>query len=315
MSGRARRWYWLALAAAVALLAGGAVVAYRGYRATAGPAGAVRGYFAALQRGDAAAALAFGTVPAGRRMLLTGAVLREQQALGPLRGVTIERTSTSGARGTVRVRYDVGLAAAPEEVEDDVPVVRRRGVWFLAHTAVRTRIALGGSQDRAAVLGRPVPRGSLLVFPGAVPVRFDSPYLQFAPDAGVVTFTSGPASVFPVELSSAGKDAVMTAVESALRQCLSGAAPVDPRCPLPDDRYVPGSVRGRLVGDVVDAVRVDLQAGPSGLVAISGTVAAFASYRRLGYTNIARRGHGTVQLDVAASTYATRPLQLHWTRT
>ena len=60
-----RALYWSAVVLAVAVLAGGAVFAYLGYRSTAGPDGTVRGYFAALARADAPAALGFGRLPAG----------------------------------------------------------------------------------------------------------------------------------------------------------------------------------------------------------------------------------------------------------
>ncbi len=44
-----RRWfYWLGVASAVVLLAGGATVAVRSYARTSGVDGVVRGYFAAL---------------------------------------------------------------------------------------------------------------------------------------------------------------------------------------------------------------------------------------------------------------------------
>jgi hypothetical protein len=313
VTGRGRWWYRLGVVVAAALVAGGAVTAYRAHRAMVGPAGAVRAYFAALQRGDAAGALALGAVPAGAHLLLTAAVLHEQQALGPLRNVTVEHATVAGDRGVVRVRYDVALSSAPQEIEDDIAVVRRDGEWRLTRTAVRIRLTLGGAQDRAALLGRALPRGPVLLFPGAVPVRFDSPYLQFAPDAGAVSFSAGASSLLPVELSPAGKDAVVSALATAVRRCLAGAAPVDPRCPVPDDRYVPGSVRGELTSTLTDAVRVELQAGAAGVVDVSATVMARASYRRLTYANVVRRGRGRVQLALVAQVYATSPVRLSWT--
>ncbi|MGN6607480.1 MAG: hypothetical protein ACTHMS_10800 [Jatrophihabitans sp.] len=313
MTARARWGFRLGGLIALALIAAGMLVAVRGGAEPTGAAGAVRAYFAALQRGDAAGALAEAVVPAGRRLLLTDAVLREQDALGPLRDVVVGSASTKGDRGSVRVRYRVALPDDPQQVDDVVPVVRRQGTWLVARAAVRTSLALAQANDRAALLGHSLPRGPVLLFPGAVPVRFDSPYLQFGPGTGAITFATGAQTLLPVQLSQAGTDAVVAAMTTALRTCLAGTAPVDPRCPLPDDRYVPGSVRGALTGSVADAVHAQLQAGPSGLISITGSIAVTASYTRLSYANVPRSGRGAIQLDLSATAYAVRPLTVSWT--
>src|SRR4051812_31040755 len=102
-----RALYWIAVLVALAGLVGGAAYAYVAYRATSGPDGAVKGYFAALARSDAPAALAFGDVPAGPHELLTSAVLAEQQRIAPLHHVQILDVSRSGGAASVRYSYQL----------------------------------------------------------------------------------------------------------------------------------------------------------------------------------------------------------------
>src|SRR3954454_11020099 len=107
-------WYWIAVVAAAALFGGGLALAYLGYAATSGPDGAVRGYYAALQRSDAPDALAFGSVPNGAHILLTGDVLAEQQRIAPMRGFSVVSTVQDGDRATVRVRYTLAFPGNPQ---------------------------------------------------------------------------------------------------------------------------------------------------------------------------------------------------------
>src|ERR1700753_1320051 len=104
-----RALYWTAVLIAVGALAGGAVIASPGYSATAGPDGAVRGYFDALARSDAPAALAFGGLPPGPRDMLTSQVLAEQQQIAPLRNVQIHDVRQDGSQATVRYSYRLGF--------------------------------------------------------------------------------------------------------------------------------------------------------------------------------------------------------------
>src|SRR5438445_5262352 len=100
-----RAVFWLAVSLAVAAILTGGTIALANYLDTSGPDGAVRGYFAALQRGDAAAALGFGDLPDASRALLTGKVLREQKRIAPIRDVTITHTDSASNQATVNVHY------------------------------------------------------------------------------------------------------------------------------------------------------------------------------------------------------------------
>jgi ribosomal protein L34 len=82
---------------------------------------------------------------------------------------------------------------------------------------------------------------------------------------------------------------------------------------LPDERFVPGTVRGRLSGSLADHVRIRLGDGAAGVLEIDGTQpVAATSYRRLGFDNRARTGSGRVVLVIGARAYAVAPLRLEW---
>lgn len=308
-SARARPGlYWAAVLVALVALVAGGVVAYLGYSATSGPGGTVRGYYAALQRGDAATALAFGKLPRGPHALLTDRVLRAQQQRAPLSHLEILSTNRAGAAATVTVDYDLGFATGVQHVIDQVPLRRVGDRWRLSAVAVAVTIELSRAGDRATIAGGRVPSGRTLLFPGAVPVRLDTPYLSAA--GGAVSFTSGGRVDVGVVVSQVGRSAVVRAVREGLTACLrAGAAG---RCPLPSDRYVPGSLRGSLSGSLADAVSLTVAPDPAGVIEVSGTIGFEGSYRKLDFDNVASGHTGTIQLPLSARTYAVTPLRLRW---
>ena len=307
-----RRLFWVAVVGAVALVVAGALLAVRGYERTAGPDGAVRGYFAALARGDSAAALAFGDVPDGPHTLLTADVLKSQQRIAPLRDVTVLATHRQGNRAVVVVRYVLDYPGSPQTINSRVPVHRQGNQWRLDAVAVPTSFDLERAVQRATVVGAGVPDGDTVVFPGAVPIGFDTPYLQLDAAEDSVSFgqASGGLRVY-VEVSPAGKRAVLAEVQRVLTACLAGRGGA--ACPQPDERYVPGSIRGSVVGSLAEQVDVSLDDGTAGVLVVKGDVVVEASgYRRLTFLNRAAGGHGRVVLALHARAYAVRPLKLVW---
>jgi hypothetical protein len=303
---------WTGVVLAVAAVIGGGLLAWHGYTRTSSAAAAVRAYFAALQRDDAAAALGYGTVPPGPHVLLTSEALKEQQAIAPIRSVRVISSRTRNGTGSVEVEYTIAFPNSPQSVRDTIAVVRRDGAWRLRASAVSTSLVMATAHNRASIAGKAVPDGEVLVFPGALPIRFDSPYLQLDPVQDYVSFGTGQVVSVAVDITRAARDAVVAALASALRSCLTSQHP-DPTCPLPDDRYVPGSIRAPLPSNIGDNLVIDLRSSPSGLLAISGAVTVKATYRRLTYANIAVAGKGSVQLAISATAYAVKPLHLKWT--
>ena len=302
--------FWPALVVAVAAVVGGAVVAVTSYAGTRGPAGAVRGYFAALQRADAPGALGFGDVPAGPRTLLTSAVLRAQQQVAPIVDLDVGTARRTGSRASVPVAYSLRYPAGDSRITAQVPVHETGGDWRLDAAAVSTRLLMQSAGQRASVLGRQLPSGDLPAFPGAPPIRLDTPYLELAPDIGIVPGRPGARS-YTVGITTVGRAAMEQAVLAAVRRCLSAASPA-PTCPLPTERYVPGSVHGALAGAASD-VSVSLDATAVGTLELSARVPVEAtSYRRLDFENRVSTGHGPVTLAVHAVAAARSPLTISW---
>jgi hypothetical protein len=304
-----RRFFWLAVLVATAAVVAGAVVAGTGYAATGGPDGAVRSYFSALAAGDAPRALAWGPAPAGSTGLLTSTVLRAQLALAPIEDVRVTSVDRAGRRATVHVGYTLGFDWGDRAVTASVPVREQGGDWRLVAAAVPVTLTLPAAH-RATLLGGPVPTGAVALFPGAVPVRFDSAYLELTPASSGITFGAAEVTTLQVEVTTAGVDAMRSAVTDALTHCL--AVHVTGTCPLPDDRYVPGSFSGSLRPGTSGALQVDVESDADGVLQASGTMLATVSYRRLDFTNRAVAGHGAVGFSVQARAYAVAPLHVAW---
>lgn len=304
-----RGLYWAAVLLSLVLLVAGGIVAYLGYTATSGPDGVVRGYFAALQRADAGSALAFGDVPAGPHTLLTDTVLREQQKIAPIKQVEVVSVQHRGAdKATVTVHYDIDFPDGPDQVTDQVPVVKRGSSWDLTRTAIPTSIDLTHALDRARIAGAAIPDGDTLLFPGAVPIRFDTPFLELG--AGAVTFATNTHVAVTVKVSAAGRSAVANALSTALQGCVSSGG--KGYCPLPSNRYVPGSLRGRLLTDVAGQMSLTVDPAAAGLIDVAGTVPFRGRYSQLDFDNIASTRYGTVQLPLTATLYAVRPVIIQW---
>jgi hypothetical protein len=309
---RRRVGYWAAVVGAVALFGGGLAVAYLGYAQTSGPDGAVRGYYAALQRSDAPDALAFGTVPAGPHVLLTSTVLAEQQRIAPIRGFSIVSTARHGNRATVRVRYALAFPRHPQRQQDDVRVRRTGDTWRLVRTALATKLYLPAALERASIVGAGIPEGTVLMFPGAVPISYDSPYLGLDPATATVSFASRSRTDVTTRVSAEGKAAVNRTIRHLLTKCLSAGPRTGASCPQPNPRYVPGSLHGRLAGAVGKKLIIDLEASDIGRLDVSGQVRLRGHYRRLTFTNQPRTESGRIKLGIQAFGYAVRPLRLSW---
>jgi hypothetical protein len=288
----------------------GAVLAYVGFRDADSPDRVVAGYFDALARSDAPAALGYAEVPSGPRTLLTSAVLREQQRIAAIRGVDVLAVDRSGDTARVSVRYELAFRSGSVHVLDAVPVHRSGGSWRMAAAAVPARLHLAAAQ-RATLAGGAVPEGTMLFFPGAVPLHFDSPYLQLAPDSRYLSFDSPTDTTLRVQVSPAGRQAVRTALGQALESCYTRSDGGSDTCPLPSDRYVPGSLRGA-VQPLGDRLTISVGKEPAGVLSITGTATFTGSYQRLTYENVPEPGSGSIAVPVHARAYAVAPLHVRW---
>lgn len=310
---RSRRGlFWIAVLLALLALVFGVVVAYLGYTASGGPEGAVRGYYAALAGGDAPRALAYGDAPIGSRTLITSTVLREQQRIAPLRDFQIIATDQRGSQAHVTVGYTLRFATGTEQVTDTVAVHQVNGDWRLVTPAVPTTISVQQAIDRMTFLGGAVPDGPVLLFPGALPIRLDTPYLQLSSGSGSVSFATGTVTNVTVDVSAAGRAAVATALQAKLHGCFAAAKP-DPLCPVPNDQIVPGSMHGRLTDDLSSAMSVSLDSSATGEIAVSGQVNFTGSYSQLSFDNVASTHSGQLLIPLSSVTFAVPPVSLRWT--
>ena len=309
---RHRALYWTCVVVAAAALVSGGVVSYVSYADTGGPAGAVRGYFSALARGDAPAALAFGDIPAGPRDYLTRAVLREQQRFAPMRDVHVTSTSRAGDKATVAVSYRLQFGEGTQQFSDEVGVQQRHGTWHLSTVAVSTRLELGQAEDRARILATTVPTEPVLLFPGAIPITFDTPYLQLSAATSSVQLDGPVQTTLVVEVTPQGRTAVLAALRTLFTPCLAGSPSADPRCPLPTSRGVPGSLHGAITGAFAPDATVAVAGVAAGRLDVTGHVHVKGRYQELDFSDLPVAHTGTVSVLLSASTYATAPLRLTW---
>jgi hypothetical protein len=303
--------FWLGVVVALVTMVGGGWYAYAEYRATSGPAAAVRGYFAALARSDAPAALAYGTVPDGPHDLLTSAVLARQQQLAPLHDVHIVEVAESGDDATVHFSYRLQFASDDQEFTGSLQVHDTGSGWRLAQTAVATTVQIDEAVDRFTFAGTSIPDGATLLFPGAVPLHFDTPNLQVDPATAAIQF--GGANPTEVELrpSPAVKASMAKALTTRLAGCLAGKVAVS-SCPAPPPRVVPGSLRGSIDGLVAPHLRFTVASTAAGVIEAVGRLPFQGSYRSLSYTNVVTAHRGSLTLSLSAVVPASGRLTIQF---
>lgn len=306
-----RQSFWFGLMVAVAVAMAGSSFAVDAYLAENQPQSVVESYFAALSRGDAAAALGYGTVPDGRRDLLTNQVLAAQNAIATIDNVTIVAVHQDGDNATVNIRYTLPLPTGDQVVFDRVPVVRAGHGWRLARSAVRETIGQDNGSQLATIAGSAVPSGDYLMFPGAVPAVFHTPNLVLSTPARLVQFAGDGTLLVNADVSPAGRKTIGAALNTAFDQCLAGKAPTQVLCPLPDPTLgVPGSLLGTSPDPPAKSVSV-LVGSADGRIDITGSVAVQARYQKLDVNNLAVRTDVTM-IDVRAHTFATQPSVIVW---
>jgi hypothetical protein len=187
--------------------------------------------------------------------------------------------------------------------------VQDGSTWRLLAAAVRVQLYLNNASGRATLAGAAVPDGDVALFPGAVPIRFDTPELQVA--HGAITFGAPTTVPLNVTISPSGQESLRAAVAAKLRACFPAGAASLPQCPLPDDpRIVPGSLRGTIDSGGIDRLDYSVESLSSGPIRVDGTLSFNGSYRRLDDDNIARSRHGHLSLHVRATTPSVDPVRL-----
>jgi hypothetical protein len=304
---RHRGVFWVAVLTSLVAVVAGVFVAVTTYVSATAPDNLATDYFRALSRGDATAALAYGDVPAGPRTYLTGGVLRAALEVASISDVSALSVDRGGNTANVTVQYQLGFRGNQKAVTDRVTLNRHGRSWRLASTAASVQIIAKVAGHRLTLAGSALPAGSVLVFPGALPLSVDTPNLEIGED--VVIHLTDKRTLRPT-LSKAGTQAVQAAIVSAVRACL-GTNP-SPSCPVPTDaRVVPGTVHGTLTGDLGHELTIQVT-GPDGLLDVRGSVAVRGSYQRLDFDNLPAATSGTTDLAIRAHCYAANPSKLVW---
>jgi hypothetical protein len=322
-SQRHRGAYWIAVLVSAALLVGGSISAVSGYLASSSPGGVVRGYFQALARGDAAGALGYGSVPPGEHAYLTADVLRAELAVGSISDIAVGAVTLHGVQASVNISYLLGLRAGPQQVSDVVNVVHSDRRWRLAESAIRANVTLAQAANRATFAGAALPTDRPVLFPGALPVSFDTPTLQMAGDSGILRFAGSESLDLRVEVSASGTGLIEAAVDRGLAACVA-ATVATALCPVPSGpvpsgpvpsaatRAVPGSLRGTLVAGATIVRTTVGEDSPDGTIDISGSFVVNGTYQALDYDNLASTATGKRTVTFYAHCYATSAGTIVW---
>lgn len=198
----------------------------------------VKGYLAALARGDAAAALSYSADQPGSKDLLSQEILKQQVARWPITNVRILDDDSAHSFGFGRVH----VTAKFGDNESDVTLsVKKTGKkWKLEHAAIKVD-TLGSGIENAALrtltfFGKSVGSSPAYVFPGFIDVASSNPNIDvklkkpFLLDA---LASSGTAYFNDAEftLSDAGLSDTMSAVTAALANCARSNQLRPPNCP------------------------------------------------------------------------------------
>lgn len=309
--GRYQGVFWFTLLLATVATLAGASIAVGAYQGAGDPGTVVQAYFAALNSGDAAGALGYGDVPPAQRDLLTSAMLAAQNAVAPIENLTVAGVRRNGDSATVDISYTLAFASGKTTVLDAVPVFRQGHYWRLARSAVPLTVDAGDGSTLASFAGSEIPTGDYAMFPGAVPVTYDTPNLELDSASRIVRFSGSGSLQVNAQVSAVGRKLITPVVRAALAACLAGKEEQQPLCPLPDpDQAVPGSLRGIASGKTSGPIQFLVESA-SGRIDITEEAAVKATYQQLDENNLA--SPATVEsVSVHAHCFATVPGTIIW---
>jgi len=310
---RHRGLFWAGVLCAVVLVVAGGAVAWFAYRQTDGPDGAVRGYFEAIARDDAAAALGYGTVPHGATPYLTDAVLKQQSAIAPMSGIGITDVTQHGRTAEVGYTYRLDFADGPQQVKGTLRTSEHGTRWRLDTVAAHVGLQLAQAQNRAALATTPIPVDPVWLFPGAIPIRFDSPDLELAASTDDVRLSDVGTISLRAQVAPAAKERLTRQLTAMLHTCVTSTSLAQTAdCPLPDDRYVPGSLHGTIARTSVDGLGYNVALDAGGELTVGGHVTFHGTYDVLDFQDVVHHRSGALSIPVQAQASLAKDLQLSW---
>ena len=240
-------------------------------------------------------------------------MLRAQQQVGRIGPVSVVAVDQAARTAVVSVHYSITFASGTGVVDDHLTLTEHGRSWRLTQTAVPVDLTLPTAQHRASVAGAVIPAGRPLVFPGAVPIAFDTPALQLSDAGRIAHFDDAKRPALGVTVSPAGRAVVSDAVVTALRACLTSPDP-DPLCPIPTGgRAVPGTVHGAATDAVLADLAVTVASDANGRLVVTGHVPVTGSYAELTFDNQrATRQVISYPLAIRAHASAVTPDDIVW---
>ncbi len=213
-------------------------------------ADAVKGYLAALARGDAEAALSYSDDQPASKDFLTNDVLKKQIAKWPISNVRI-LNDDSGAAGIGMGQVHVAATFGDKVSDATVRTKRTNKRWYLESAAIKLRpdpgSSINGADKTLTLFGKPISGQTTYVFPGYVDIGSSSPYLDVKSQPLLLDTLNSytPWVQATYSLNDAGNKAVIDALGTAFAACeRSSALKPPPPCPLAgldDYKYVEGS--------------------------------------------------------------------------
>lgn len=208
------------------------------------PTDAVKGYLDALSKGDANAALAYGSDQPASKEFLTDDILKQQIAKWPITNVRVLSANETGDMAQVHVVANFG-----DQTSDQTLLVKKQdGGWKLSAATAKLNLAASTLTTNPAT-GQPLPAPPITLFgkaisngstvyvlPGWLDLGSSNKYISVTAlrpvllDSLVTQGVAMPSGV-QVQLSEAGTAAAKKAVADAVAECAKSTSLSPPGCP------------------------------------------------------------------------------------
>lgn len=208
----------------------------------------VQGYLEALAKGDAEAALSFGTDHPASKELLTDDILKQQIEKMPISNIRIlgDDSNNDISIGQVHVTANFG-----DQVSDSTLMLKKSGnKWKLDSAAVRLDYSTQASSSKAAAtltaFGKPVGTSVVYVFPGFMDWGSNNQNLQVDGKPLLLdtlsSYTSSYTTMPKVDLSDSARSSIVGNIKSLLDGCARSTSTSPANCP--QHLYEYGAVDG-----------------------------------------------------------------------
>lgn len=197
----------------------------------------VKGYLEALARGDAAAALSYGSGEPGSMDFLTDEILKKQIEKMPITDIKILNDSSKGSISFGQVHVSVKFG---NKTSDETLSLKRSGKeWKFENAAIKLDRMDSGVMEKArhvtTLFGSPLPDSAVYVFPGWLDLASSTPNLEVTSNPVLLDGLRGYSSFYNLDvkvgITDAGKRAADRAIRDAVGKCTRTSALAPANCP------------------------------------------------------------------------------------